>query len=141
MLGLPPRTGVAETRSASMTSAAASGRFSCARAEIRRAARPAAYGAAMLVPNFTSSPVFQRGTVEYAIPGTTTSGFVVSPPRALNHATTSEAGGSRGSGLRRKAPGTRAPTDSARPGEAGKPIVERAGAAGPAALAETPAGS
>ena len=40
----------------------------------------------MLVPCSTSSPAFQRGTLLYATPGVTRSGFAVSPPRALKYA-------------------------------------------------------
>ena len=43
--------------------AASTVRFSCASADDEQRASPAAWGEAMLVPCFTSSPVFHRGTV------------------------------------------------------------------------------
>ena len=61
---LVPASGVAETRSACITSAAPGRRPSCVIADTRHAASPVACGAAMLVPPLISSPVFQRGTEE-----------------------------------------------------------------------------
>src|SRR5213082_2729134 len=70
-------------------SAALTLRPSCDMADRRHAARPAACGAAMLVPPLISSPVFQRGTDENATPGATRSGFATSAPRELHHPITS----------------------------------------------------
>ena len=83
-----------------MMSAATARLPSCVSADTRQAARPAACGDAMLVPPLISLPVSQRGTLENATPGVTTSGFASSPPRELNHASTSRAGGTPGCGAR-----------------------------------------
>src|SRR2546422_5712786 len=94
-IALAPANGTADTRSACAISTAPTARPSCARAETRQAARPAACGAAMLVPPLISLPVSQRGTDENASPGVTMSGFASSPPRELHQPTTSAAGGAR----------------------------------------------
>src|SRR5438105_14175164 len=106
-------------------------------ADRRHAARPAACGAAMLVPPLISSPVFQRGTDENATPGATRSGFATSPPRELHHLITSGAGAVPGCTGRAKAPGEDAPTDSARSAEPATPRVESPGPSCPA-LTVTP---
>src|SRR5438067_12358431 len=107
-------------------SAALTLRPSCVIADSRHAARPAACGAAMLVPPLISSPVFQRGTEENATPGASKSGLSLSPPRELNQASASGAGGTPGCGGREKTPGYRAPTDRARSADPGKPKIGRA---------------
>ena len=94
----------------------------------------------MLVPPLISSPVFQRGTEENATPGARTSGLSVSPPRELNQARTSGAGGTPGCGAREKTPGYKAPTESARSAEPGKPMVESPGPSLPALIANTTSG-
>ena len=94
----------------------------------------------MLVPPLISSPVFQRGTEEYATPGATTSGLSTSPPRELNHASTSRAGGTPGCGARENTPGYTAPTDRAKSADPGKPIVESPGPSLPALIANTTSG-
>ena len=109
-------------------------------ADRRHAARPAACGAAMLVPPLISSPVFQCGTVENATPGATRSGFASSPPRELHHPITSGAAAVPGCTGRAKAPGYEAPTDSARSAEPGNPRVDRPGPSLPALMVKTAAG-
>ena len=86
----------------------------------------------MLVPDLISSPVFQRGTVEYACPGATTSGFAVAPPRELHHPIRS-GGGAPACGDRVNAPGSSAPTDRARSADPGNSTVEMPGPSLPAA--------
>src|SRR5207302_1430391 len=97
-------TGISVSR-APATTVAGTARPSCAIADRRHAARPAACGAAMLVPPLISSPVFQRGTDENATPGATRSGFATSAPRELHHPITSGAGAVPGCTGRAKAPG------------------------------------
>src|SRR5690242_21558346 len=106
-------------------------------AERRHAASPAAWGAAMLVPPFTSFSVSQRGTEENATPGVTRSGLASSPPRELHQPITSGAGGIPACGGRAKAPGYEAPTDRARSAEPGNPMVESPGPSLPALIVNT----
>src|SRR5438105_13770687 len=94
-------------------------------ADRRHAARPAACGAAMLVPPLISSPVFQRGTDENATPSATRSGFATSPPRELHHPITSDAGAVPGCTGRANVRANEAPTDKARYAEPVDPSVER----------------
>src|ERR1700694_1350808 len=119
--------GCADTRNAWISSAALVRRPSCAMADTRHATRPAACGAAMLVPPLISPPVAHGGTVENATPGVTMSGLASSPPRALNHPSTSRAGGTPGLGAWAKTPGYVAPTDRAQSAEPGKPLVASPG--------------
>src|SRR6266568_9505466 len=134
-IALAPANGAADTRSACAISAAPTARPSWARAETRQAARPAACGDDMLVPPLISFPVSQRGTLENATPGVTMSGFASSPPRELNHASTSRAGGTPCRGGPVKTPGKAAPTVSARLDEPGNPSVDHPGPSLPALIA------
>ena len=109
-------------------------------ADRRHAAKPAACGAAMLVPPLISSPVFQRGTDENATPGATRSGLASSAPRELHQPITSGAGAVPGCTGRAKTPGYDAPTDRARSAEPGNPSVERPGPSLPALMVNTTAG-
>ena len=88
-----PLNGRLDIRSACTMSADVARRPSCASAETRQAASPAAWGEDMLVPPLISFPVSQRGTLENATPGVTMSGFASSPPRELNQLSRSRAGG------------------------------------------------
>src|SRR2546426_2747174 len=139
-IALAPANGTADPRSACAIWAAPTARPSCARAETRQAARPAACGAAMLVPPLISLPVSQRGTDENASPGVTMSGFARSPPRELHQPTTSPAGGAPPCAGRANAPGKTAPTDSAGSAEPGEPLVDNPGPSLPALMAKTTVG-
>src|SRR5207244_3712647 len=141
-IAAPPLNGTADARSACATSAALTRRPppDCCTAERRQAARPATWGAAMLVPPFTSFSVSQRGTDEKATPGATRSGLASSPPRELHHPITSGAGGVPAWGGRAKAPGYDAPTDRARSADPGNPIVESPGPSFPALIVNTTPG-
>src|SRR6266480_4544097 len=97
-----PLNGRADIRRAWAMSLAVARRPSCASADTRQAARPAACGDDMLVPPLISLPVSQRGTLENATPGVTMSGLASSPPRELNHPSTSRAGGTPGCGAAAK---------------------------------------
>src|SRR5256712_13757724 len=128
-IALAPANGTADTRSACAISTGPTARPSCARAETRQAARPAACGAAILVPPLISFPVSQRGTDENASPGVPTSGFARSPPRELHQPTTSAADGAPPCAGRANAPGKMAPTDSATSAEPGQPRADTPGPA------------
>src|SRR5258706_14558150 len=105
----PALNGRADLRSAWAMSLAVARRPSCASADTRQAARPAACGDDMLVPPLISLPVSQRGTLENATPGVTMSGLASSPPRELNHPNTSRGAETPGSGAAPKTPGELAP--------------------------------
>src|SRR5258707_1199568 len=100
-----PPNGRAEIRNAWTISVAVGRRPSWVRADTRHAARPAAWGDAILVPPLISFPVSQRGTLENATPGVTISGLASSPPRELNHPNTSRGAGTPGCGAAAKTPG------------------------------------
>src|SRR5438874_9411964 len=135
-----PLNGRADIRSAWAMSVAVARRPSWASADTRQAASPAACGDDILVPPLISLPISQRGTLENATPGVTMSGFASSPPRALNHHSTSRADGMPGCGAAAKTPGKLAPTDNARSAEPGNPIVDRPGPSLPALIAKTASG-
>src|SRR5207244_12863171 len=121
-IAVSPLNGTADARSACATSAALTRRPppDCCTAERRQAARPATWGAAMLVPPFTSFSVSQRGTDEKATPGATRSGLASSPPRQPHPPHPSAAGGVPAWGGRAKAPGYEPPPDRARSAAPGK---------------------
>src|SRR5512140_1244229 len=93
--------------------------------ESRRAANPAAYGDAMLVPLSCSWPTAKFGTLEYATPGTTMSGAASSPPRLENVASV-EAALSVGDAPANTR-GSVAPIESTRDALPGNPAVDSPG--------------
>ncbi len=108
----------------------------CAAADNSTATAPATWGAAMLVPLEISSPVRNRGTLEYATPGAHTSGLKTSPPRALHHPTS----WALGSIPFTNAPGSRAQTEMGCRAEPGNPTVDRPGPSLPALITKATSG-
>jgi hypothetical protein len=104
---------------------------------MRQATSPATCGAEKLVPTCISLPVSHAGTVEYAIPGASSSGFAASPPRALHIPTMSGVADAPG---RANTPGSVDPTARTRSAVAGKPTVESPGPSFPALTVSTTSG-